>query len=64
MAYSAKKMYKEATDEFLKARASGGCPCELAAMGYAYAAAGDKISASNILRELETDLSKGIRFRI
>jgi TolB-like protein/DNA-binding winged helix-turn-helix (wHTH) protein/Tfp pilus assembly protein PilF len=59
MAYTAKKMYKEATDEFLKARASGGCPCELAALGYAYAAAGDKISASSILRELERRSEQG-----
>jgi len=59
MAYTAKKMYKEATEEFLKARASGGCPCELAALGYAYAAAGDKISASSILRELERRSKQG-----
>jgi Tfp pilus assembly protein PilF len=59
MAYTAKKMYKEATDEFLKARAVGGCPCELAALGYTYAAAGDKISASGILRELERRSDQG-----
>jgi len=53
MGYASKKMYKEAIDEFLKTRVAGGCPCELAALGHTYAAAGDRASARNILQELE-----------
>jgi len=59
MAYASKKMYKEATDELLTARATGGCPCELAALGYTYAAAGQTISARSVLRELERRSEQG-----
>src|SRR5262249_25797036 len=42
LAYVGKRMYREAITEFQKARAAGGCPCELAALGYTYAVAGNR----------------------
>jgi TolB-like protein/DNA-binding winged helix-turn-helix (wHTH) protein/Tfp pilus assembly protein PilF len=59
MAYASKKMYKEATDELLRARATGGCPCELAALAYTYAAAGQTMSARSVLQELEKRSEQG-----
>jgi hypothetical protein len=52
-------MYKEATDELLRARATGGCPCELAALAYTYAAAGQTMSARSVLQELEKRSEQG-----
>jgi tetratricopeptide (TPR) repeat protein len=59
MGYVAKKMYKEAVDELLKARVTGGCPCELAALGYTYAVSGDRVAAENILGELKIHSAQG-----
>jgi len=53
LAYVGKKMYTDAIREFQKARAAGGCPCELAALGYAYALAGNRSEAQSILREMK-----------
>jgi TolB-like protein/Tfp pilus assembly protein PilF len=53
LAYVGKKMYQDAIGEFQKARSAGGCPCELAALGYTYAMAGDRPEARRILREMQ-----------
>jgi TolB-like protein/DNA-binding winged helix-turn-helix (wHTH) protein len=59
MAYASKKMYKEAADELLRAPATGGCPCELAALAYTYAAAGQTMSARSVLQDLEKRSEQG-----
>jgi TolB-like protein/DNA-binding winged helix-turn-helix (wHTH) protein/Flp pilus assembly protein TadD len=54
LAYVGKKLYADAIRELQKARAAGGCPCELAALGYTYAVAGDRDDAQGILRQMKT----------
>jgi len=53
LAYVGKRRYSDAISEFQKARAAGGCPCELAALGYTYAVAGNRVEAQGILREMK-----------
>ena len=53
MDYSQKRKYKLAIEECRKARLLGGTRNVLAALGYAYAMAGDKDRAHHILKELK-----------
>ena len=53
LAYVGKRMYTDAISEFQKARAAGGCPCELAALGYTYAVAAKRDEALGILRQMK-----------
>jgi hypothetical protein len=45
--------YGEAIGEFQKARVAGGCPCELAGLGYTYVVAGKRAEAEGILRQMK-----------
>jgi TolB-like protein len=59
LAYEQLEMNDEAVTEFQNARTcSGGHPCTIAALGHAYAIAGDQHEASKALRDLD-QLSKG-----
>lgn len=53
LAYVGKKMYTDAIREFQKARVEGGCPCELAALGYTHAVAGNRDEALGILHQMK-----------
>ena len=53
MACVGKRMYTDAIREFQQARAAGGCPCELAALAYAYAVPGNRDEALGILRQMK-----------
>jgi TolB-like protein/DNA-binding winged helix-turn-helix (wHTH) protein/Tfp pilus assembly protein PilF len=62
LAYVGKKMYTDAIREFQKARAAGGCPCELAGLGYAYAVADNRDEALSILRQMKTQSQQSYPF--
>jgi TolB-like protein/tetratricopeptide (TPR) repeat protein len=53
MDYSQKRKYRSAINECRKARLLGGTRIVLSALGYAYAMAGEKDRAHNILKELK-----------
>jgi adenylate cyclase len=62
LAYVGKRQYSDAIREFQKARAAGGCPCELAGLGYTYAVAGNRVQAQGILREMKALSQQGYAF--
>jgi TolB-like protein/DNA-binding winged helix-turn-helix (wHTH) protein/Tfp pilus assembly protein PilF len=57
MAYAAQKNFKAAIQELQKASLQGNIPA-LGALGYAYAASGDKGQAQAVLRRLENQASR------
>jgi tetratricopeptide (TPR) repeat protein len=52
LAYEQKGMYREAIADFQKGVKLSGSPLMLALLGHAYAAAGEKINAQNVLKDL------------
>jgi tetratricopeptide (TPR) repeat protein len=62
LAYIQKRMYKEAIDEFSKARQHGGLGLASAHLGYAYAAAGRRADAQAIVDELSADPTRAMPY--